>query len=52
MKLLLAEDEIALSRAITAILEKNNYTVDAVCNGADALSYLEEGITTLPFWIS
>jgi len=43
MRLLLAEDEVSLSRAITVILEKNNYTVDAVYNGADALSYLEGG---------
>jgi len=43
MKLLLAEDELSLSRAISAILEKNNYTVDTVYNGIDALSYLESG---------
>lgn len=43
MKLLLAEDEPSLSRAITKILEKNNYTADAVYNGEDALSYLESG---------
>lgn len=41
MKLLLAEDERSLSRAIAKILEKNHYTVDAVDNGEDALSYLE-----------
>lgn len=43
MKLLLAEDEPSLSRAIIKILEKNNYTADAVYNGEDALSYLESG---------
>ena len=29
MRLLLAEDELALSKALTAILERNNYSVDA-----------------------
>lgn len=43
MKLLLAEDERSLSRAIIKILEKNNYTADAVYDGADALVYLETG---------
>ena len=41
MKLLLAEDERSLSRAIVKILEKNHYTVDAVYDGQDALAYLE-----------
>ncbi|MGN0999747.1 MAG: response regulator transcription factor [Faecousia sp.] len=43
MKLLLAEDEASLSRALVKILEKNHYTADAVDNGADALAYLESG---------
>ena len=43
MKLLLAEDEISLSKALTKILEKNCYTVDAVYNGEDTLHYLESG---------
>ena len=29
MRLLLAEDEKSLSRAVKAILEKNNFSVDA-----------------------
>ncbi len=41
MRLLLAEDEKSLSKAIVTILEKNNYSVDAVYNGEDALLYLE-----------
>lgn len=40
MRLLLAEDECSLSRALVKILEKNHYTVDAVYNGEDALLYL------------
>lgn len=43
MKLLLAEDEVSLSKAIVRILEKNNYTVDAVYDGMAALQYLESG---------
>ncbi len=43
MRILLAEDERSLSRALCALLEKNNYGVDAVYNGTDALAYLESG---------
>jgi len=43
MRLLFAEDEKSLSRAITAILKKNNYEVDAVYDGEEALAYLECG---------
>ena len=43
MRILLAEDEKALSKAIVKIIEKNNYSVDAVYNGEDALAYLEAG---------
>ena len=41
MRLLLAEDEKALSKALTAILERNNYSVDAVYDGQAALEYLQ-----------
>lgn len=41
MKLLVAEDEKALSKALVTILERNNYLVDAVYNGQEALDYLE-----------
>lgn len=43
MRILLAEDEVALARAVVKIFEKNNYSIDAVHNGADALDYLEAG---------
>lgn len=43
MRLLLAEDERSLSRALTAILKKNNYAVDAVYDGTEALAYLSSG---------
>ena len=43
MRILLAEDEKALSKAIVKIFEKNNYSVDAVYNGEDAMDYLEAG---------
>jgi DNA-binding response OmpR family regulator len=43
MKILLAEDEKSMSRALTAILKGNNYSVDAVYNGSDALDYLTAG---------
>ena len=43
MRLLFAEDEKSLSRAVTAILEKSNFSVDAVYDGQDALDYLRAG---------
>ena len=43
MKILLAEDEISLARAIVKILERNHYTAEAVFNGEDALAALETG---------
>lgn len=43
MRILLAEDERALSKALVKIFEKNNYSVDAVFNGEDALAYIEHG---------
>lgn len=39
MRLLLAEDEKELSRALVAILKHNNYSVDAVYDGLDAYNY-------------
>ena len=41
MRILLAEDERSLSRAIIALLEKHNYSADAVYDGQEALDYLE-----------
>lgn len=39
MRLLLAEDEKELSKALCAALKHNNYSVDAVYNGQDAFDY-------------
>ena len=44
MRLLLAEDVKELSRALVTILKHNNYSVDAVYNGEDALDYIESGV--------
>lgn len=41
MRILLAEDEHPLSKALIKIFEMNNYSTDAVYNGEDALTYLE-----------
>lgn len=43
MRLLLAEDEKSLSKALTSILTKNNYSVDAVFDGDEAESYIMTG---------
>lgn len=41
MRLLLAEDERALSDALVVILSHANYSVDAVYDGQEALDYIE-----------
>lgn len=43
MRLLIAEDEKELSDALCAILKHNNYSVDAVYNGQDAIDYIDGG---------
>ncbi len=43
MRILLAEDERSLARALLKIFEKNHYSADAVYNGEDALAFLENG---------
>lgn len=43
MRILLAEDERSLAKALVKIFEKNHYSADAVYNGQDALDYLESG---------
>ena len=47
MRLLLAEDERSLSRALTAILEGNRYSVDAVFDGAELMLPKLDGLTVL-----
>ena len=39
MRILLAEDERSLSKALKAILTKSNYSVDCVFDGEEAVSY-------------
>lgn len=43
MKLLYAEDELAMSEAVVDVLEYHKYTVDAVYDGDDALYYARHG---------
>ena len=43
MRLLVAEDDLDLAEALTAFLEKNQYTVDAVHDGSAALDYAGTG---------
>lgn len=43
MRILVAEDERPLASAIVKILEKSNYSAEAVYNGEDALAYIREG---------
>ncbi len=41
MRILIAEDEVGLAKGLKFLLEKNNFTVDMVHNGVDALAYAE-----------
>ena len=43
MKLLFAEDDKDISKAVTTLLERNSYTVEPVYNGVDALDYATDG---------
>ena len=40
MRILVAEDEVTIAKALKVMLEKNKYSVDLVHNGMDALDYL------------
>ncbi|MGN0632054.1 MAG: response regulator transcription factor [Ruminococcus sp.] len=44
MKILVVEDELALSDALKEILKRNQYSVDTVDNGEDGLEYALTGI--------
>ena len=44
IRLLLAEDEKTLSNSLVTIIKHNNYSVDAVYNGEDAIDYIETGV--------
>lgn len=41
MRILIAEDEVSIARALKEMLKKNKYTVDIVHNGSDALDYIK-----------
>lgn len=43
MRLLIAEDDRDISKALTALFEHNNYSVDAVYNGNDGYDYAVAG---------
>lgn len=44
MRLLIAEDELSLAKALCTILEKNGYSAEMVHDGEAALEYLESGV--------
>ena len=43
MKILLADDDYEISKALKTVLERSKYTVDTVYNGDDALDYIRTG---------
>ena len=42
MRILIAEDEVEIAKALKVILEKNKYSVDIVHNGLDAYDYISQ----------
>ena len=46
MRILIADDEAEITRALKTILERNHYTVDTVGSGREALDYLAASNTT------
>lgn len=52
MRILIAEDEVGIAKALKLVLEKNRYAVDMVHNGLDALDYiLSVGYDTIVLYI-
>lgn len=47
MRILLVEDKVPISRALAAILQKNNYVVDVAYNGAEGLELALDDIYDL-----
>ena len=43
MRLLIAEEELEISKVLKMVLEQQKYAVDVVDNGADALDYILDG---------
>lgn len=42
MRVLIAEDEMEIAKALKLLLEKNKFTVDIVYNGTDAWAYIQQ----------
>ncbi len=47
MRILLAEDEVALAKALATIFSKNNYSIDVAYDGEEAFDYIQTGIYDL-----
>ncbi|NLC89233.1 MAG: response regulator transcription factor, partial [Clostridiaceae bacterium] len=42
MRILIAEDEVEIAKALQVVLEHNRYKVDTVHTGIDALAYADQ----------
>ena len=47
MRILLAEDEVALAKALATIFSRNNYSIDVAYDGEEAFDYIQSGIYDL-----
>lgn len=43
MRILIAEDEVSIAKALKVMLEKNKFSIDIVHNGLDAVDYITHG---------
>lgn len=43
MRLLFAEDDRDIAKAVQTLLQRSGYSVDTVFNGQDAVEYIEAG---------
>lgn len=48
MRVLIAEDEVELAKALKFLLEKNKFTVDMVHDGAEALARIRKSGAAVP----
>ena len=52
MRVLVADDEAAMTRALEALLKREHYSVDVVNNGQDALTMALRKIMMRWYWTS
>ena len=52
MRILFAEDDRDIAKAVQTLLERSGYSVDVVFNGQDAFDYIETGEAAQKAYVS